>query len=166
MNKRIGLLLNDMILYERKNVNRIDHTMKVLSFAKAIAACENVDNATTEILEIACVLHDIGIRQCINKYNRSNGTFQEIEGPAIARKMMAKHRIPKNIMDCACFLIAHHHTYNRVDGIDYQILIEADMIVNMYEDNYSYQKIIETKNKYFKSKTGISYVDNLYLLNL
>ena len=43
MNKRIGLLLNDMILYERKNVNRIDHTMKVLSFAKAIAACENVD---------------------------------------------------------------------------------------------------------------------------
>ena len=80
--------------------------------------------------------------------------------------MMAKHKIPKNIMDRVCFLIAHHHTYNRVDGIDYQILIEADMIVNMYEDNYSYQKIIETKNKYFKTKTGISYVDNLYLLNL
>ena len=34
------------------------------------------------------------------------------------------------------YLIAHHHTYDAIDGIDYQILIEADFLVNMYEEMY------------------------------
>ena len=35
------------------------------------------------------------------------------------------------------YLIAHHHTYDHVDGIDYQILIEADFLVNIMEDHLS-----------------------------
>ena len=32
------------------------------------------------------------------------------------------------------YLIAHHHTYDAIDGIDYQILVEADFLVNILED--------------------------------
>ena len=35
------------------------------------------------------------------------------------------------------YLIAHHHTYNNIDGIDYQILVEADFLVNIMEDGLS-----------------------------
>ena len=35
------------------------------------------------------------------------------------------------------YLIGRHHTYNDIDGIDYQILVEADFLVNMYEDSLS-----------------------------
>ena len=33
-----------------------------------------------------------------------------------------------------CYLIGHHHTYKDVDGADYQLLLEADFLVNAYED--------------------------------
>ena len=35
------------------------------------------------------------------------------------------------------YLIAHHHTYNNIDEIDYQILVEADFLVNIMEDGLS-----------------------------
>ena len=34
------------------------------------------------------------------------------------------------------FLVAHHHTFQEVDGIDYQILLEADYLVNADESGY------------------------------
>ena len=35
------------------------------------------------------------------------------------------------------YLVGHHHTLKDIEGIDYQILIEADYIVNAYESEYS-----------------------------
>ena len=32
--------------------------------------------------------------------------------------------------------MTHHHTYTGVDGIDYQILLEADYLVNADESHY------------------------------
>ena len=37
------------------------------------------------------------------------------------------------VIDRVCYLIAHHHTYTNMDGLDYQILVEADFLVNIYE---------------------------------
>ena len=32
------------------------------------------------------------------------------------------------------YLVGHHHTYKDIDGLDYQILVEADFLVNYFED--------------------------------
>ena len=29
------------------------------------------------------------------------------------------------------YLVGHHHTYKDIDGLDYQILVEADFLVNI-----------------------------------
>ena len=34
-----------------------------------------------------------------------------------------------------CYLIGHHHTYDKIDGTDYQILVDADFLVNLYEED-------------------------------
>lgn len=39
------------------------------------------------------------------------------------------------------YLVGHHHSPAQIDGIDYQILIEADYIVNASESGYSQQAI-------------------------
>ena len=31
-----------------------------------------------------------------------------------------------SVIDRVCYLIAHHHTYTDINGLDYQILVEAD----------------------------------------
>ncbi|MBD5526670.1 MAG: hypothetical protein HDR04_20170 [Lachnospiraceae bacterium] len=52
------------------------------------------------------------------------------------------------------YLVGHHHTYTDIDGIDYQILIESDYLVNFYEDNYNEETIQHIYQKIFKTETG------------
>jgi hypothetical protein len=91
---------------------------------------EQLPKQTQHILETAAILHDIGIHLSEKKYNSSAGKYQEIEGPAPAREMLTSLHYGETVIDRVCYLIAHHHTYINVDGIDYQLLIEADFLVN------------------------------------
>lgn len=163
MKHKIGLLIEDMVLYERESQRRINHALKVLGYSVAIAQDENVNAETMDIIEAAAVLHDIGVKESINKYNSEAGTFQEIEGPAIARKILKSHNYPAEFIDRVCYLIAHHHTYDRIDDTDLQILVEADLLVTMFEKSYSYENILEIRERYFKTKAGLNFLDNLYL---
>ena len=52
---------------------------------------------------------------------------------------------------------------SKIDNIDYQILVEADFLVNIYEDEIKYDSIVSIKDKYFKTKAGINFLEKLYL---
>ena len=166
MKQQIGCIIDEVIFYERETPRRINHAMKVHSFAKAIGELEGLDEQTLSILEIAALLHDIGKRESINKYNNPTGTFQEIEGPTVAKKILKPYKYSEEIIERVCYLIGHHHTYNRIIGIDFQILVEADMLVNIFEDSYSHEKIQDVKERLFKTKTGIKYLENMFQSNL
>ena len=130
----INRLHYEMIRLYSGDPMRIQHFCKVHSYAKLIAEMENVDAETLFILETAALTHDIGIHLCEEKYGNSNGKLQEKEGPAIAEKLLADLGFSKEVSERVQYLIAHHHTYDNIDGIDYQILVEADFLVNMHED--------------------------------
>ena len=61
-----------------------------------------------------------------------------------------------------CFLIGHHHTYDQVDGLDYQILLEADFLVNSFEDNLDKKTVITFRDKVFKTQTGINILNTMF----
>ena len=46
---------------------------------------------------------------------------------------MADSGFDAELIDRISYLIAHHHTVTGIDGMDYQILIEADFLVNAAE---------------------------------
>ena len=98
----------------------------------------------------------------IVQYFQCSGKYQEIEGPPIALKLLKDCNVPEDMVQRICFLIAHHHTYQSVDDIDYQILIEADFLVNMFEEKMSKEQIQIAKEKYFKTQTGKQLVMDLY----
>ena len=77
--------------------------------------------------------------------------------------MLNELNISQEIINRVCFLIGHHHSYSQIDGIDYQILVEADFLVNIYEDNMNESQIKSIRNKIFKTKSGISIIDSMYL---
>ena len=58
------------------------------------------------------------------------------------------------IVNRVSYLVGHHHTYNGIDGIDYQILVEADFIVNLYEDDEDLKARETAFSKIFKTETG------------
>ncbi|KLU64891.1 HD domain-containing protein [Desulfosporosinus sp. FKA] len=151
-----------MIRYFGNDVKRINHAMKVHTFAKAIGESETISDNQLQLLEVAAILHDIGIKESERKYNSSSGTHQEIEGPPIARELLSDFQLESEIVDRICYLIGNHHTYSNVDGIDFQILIEADLLVNIFEDSLSEQAIKLLKEKYFKTKAGIVILECMY----
>ena len=148
------LLQQKMIEYYSGDPKRIQHFIKVHSFAKMIGALEGLNASTQNILEIAAIIHDIGIKISEEKYSNCNGKLQEQEGPAIAKKMLTELNYDDKIIERVCYLVGHHHTYNNIDGIDYQILVEADFLVNMYEDGLNKEAILSAYNKIFRTKSG------------
>ena len=143
-----------MIELYKGDAKRIQHFCKVHSYAKLIAETENVDKNCQFIIEAAALTHDIGIHICEEKYGNCNGKLQEKEGPAIAEKMLKELGFDQDVSDRVQYLIAHHHTYEDMDGIDYQILVEADFLVNMYEDTLSQQAVRHAYTTIFRTETG------------
>lgn len=155
MKQQHARLIQAMVEYDKGDVPRIQHFMKVHDFAVTIAQLEGVDEDTVFILETAAILHDIGIHVSEQKYGNCNGKHQEEEGPAEARKVLAKvGGYTAEQIERVCFLIAHHHTYKNVEGIDWQILLEADFLVNAYEDHIALDGIKTFEANVFKTSTG------------
>ena len=61
-----------------------------------------------------------------------------------------------------CYLVGHHHTYNMIDGLDYQLLVEADFIVNFYEDGTPKENIAKAVERVFKTESGTKLVKTMF----
>lgn len=158
-------ILFDMIKYFKNDAKRINHAVKVHGFASTLCALEKITGIKKDVIEIAAILHDIGIKEAERKYNSSAGNYQEIEGPPIARQILEERKISKEIIDRVCYLIGNHHTYQKIDDIDFQILVEADFIVNIFEDSMNSSGIESIKNKYFKTNSGREILNSIYIVN-
>ena len=159
----ISQIMLDMIEYFQNDARRINHALKVYGYAVAISSCEQLSDNEKYIIELSSILHDIGIKVSEQKYNSSAGKYQEIEGPEIASQIMKNRNIDAEIMNRICYLIGNHHSYNKINGLDFQILVEADFLVNIYEDDMDKASITSILNKYFKTKAGIRIIESLYL---
>ena len=159
---RLNNLYKKMIEYYRGNPQQIQHLTKVHSFAKLIGEEEHLDERTLYILEAAAYVHDIGIRPAMEKYGRDNGPLQEQEGPAEAEKMMRVLGFEEAVIERVSYLVGHHHTYTNINGMDYQILVEADFLVNYFENGSSADTIQKSVEKIFKTKTGKEMAETMF----
>ena len=156
-------LASRMVAYNAGDPKRIQHLIKVHYFARMIGLAEHVDEATQLILEAAAIVHDIGIRICEQKYGVCDGKHQEQEGPAEARKLLTDMgTFSEAQIERICWLVGHHHTYDSITGIDYQILVEADFLVNIYEDNLPVDAICKVREKIFKTSAGRALLDTMF----
>lgn len=161
--KKIGSVIDAMINYYAGDVPRINHFLKVYGFTKAIGEMEGIGDTTQEILEAAALTHDIGIKNSEQKYNSASGYYQQLEGPQEAKELLEKLEFGSGLIDRVCWLIAHHHTYDDIKDIDYQILVEADFLVNAYEEDLSEAAVQKIRTRLFKTPAGISFLDRMYL---
>ena len=71
--------------------------------------------------------------------------LQETMGAPMARDFLADTGMAEEQIERVAYLVGHHHTLDSIDGLDYQILIEADFIVNACEKGWGGEKV-----KYFR----------------
>ncbi len=155
-------LICEMIRYYSNDPRRIQHFMKVHDFSRTIGLLEKLTKEQLFVLETAAIVHDIGIKVSEEKYKSCMGKYQELEGPPVARQMLNELGYSPDVTERVCFLVGHHHTYTEIDGMDYQILVEADFIVNLYEDNASPEAILNAYQKIFKTNSGRTILKNMF----
>jgi hypothetical protein len=152
-----------MIDYFAGDVRRINHFLKVYAFARLLGELEGLDAETQNILEIAALTHDIGIKNSELKYHSAAGEHQQVEGPPEAQKLLAALYVDSAVIGRVCWLIARHHTYGDIRGLDYQLLVEADFLVNIHEDGMDAEAVRSVERKIFKTASGKSFLRRLYL---
>lgn len=125
--------MQKMILLSDANFHDINHFLKVHAYALTIGACEGLSQAQRYTLELAAIVHDIACPLCREKYGSTNGKYQEQEGAPLTRAFFEGTDVPSDTVERVVWLVAHHHTLRPIDGIDHQILVEADYLVNAEE---------------------------------
>lgn len=151
-----------MIQYYKGDPKRIQHFIKVEAIASLIAEKEKVDKKTALIISILGYTHDIGIKIAEKEYGSTSGKLQEKLGKEPAYKMTIDAGFSKDIAERVSYVVSKHHTYENIEGLDYQILVEADIIVNIFEDNISKDIIPTLVDNIFKTKSGIDLLHQFY----
>ncbi len=150
----VARILEKMIAFSEGNIHDIDHLIRVWTYAKTIGELENLDPETQFILEIAAITHDIACPLCREKYGNTNGKLQEAEGASMVRAFLADSGMTEAQIGRVAFLVGHHHTLTCIDGMDWQILTEADYIANASENGYGRENISNFVSKVMKTESG------------
>ncbi len=160
--QNIAALSIAMIRYFKDDPRRIQHFLKVHTLARLIGQGEHLDTETQFTLEAAALVHDIGIKRAEEKYGRCDGRLQEQEGPPEAEKLLKALGLDDRITERIRYLVGHHHTYREIHGDDYRILVEADFLVNLYEDQSDAPAIRSVYQKIFVTETGKELFQMMY----
>jgi hypothetical protein len=155
-------LLDRMMRYNKGDVRRINHALKVFSFAHFIAEKEGLEPELVLTIDAAAILHDIGIHEAERKHGSTAGNWQELEGPPITRDLIQGTGLSGTMIDRVCFLVGSHHSYGKIDGTDFRILVEADFIVNIDEDKMERDEIAAIRKNIFRTASAIDLLDTLY----
>ena len=162
MDKIIAAVAIAMMQENEGDQRRIEHSMKVFAYAQTMGILEYLEPEQQQVLEITALLHDIGIHISEQKYNSSACSYQEFEGPLVVAEILRTIQLPLPIVDRICYIISKHHTYSVIDGPDFQLLIEADFLVNSVEEEMSESQIKAFSNSTFKSKSGKYFLKLLF----
>lgn len=157
-------VINKMIDFYRGNREDVRHFLKVYAYAQTIGRLEGLDEAMQDTLEIAAIVHDIACPLCREKYGNTNGNHQEAESEELLRIFLSEFDLPGEMEERIIHLVAHHHTYTNVDGMDHQILLEADYLVNADEGQHEQETICRFRDRVFRTESGIHMLNSIYSL--
>lgn len=146
-------LAKALISHFEDDDRRIDHALRVTAWAERIMALEGGD---PEVVLSVGMLHDAGIKEAESRGESPDGKLQETYGPPIVRRILQGIGLPPKKINLCCEIVAHHHTPAGIPGIDFAILWDADMLVNLrddvkLDDPEKWKSIIE---KSFRTGTG------------
>lgn len=116
-----------MEAYFGEDQRRIEHALQVSLYARELLSYVDADPVQTLA---AAYLHDIGIPEAERIHGSSAGNYQELEGPPVAKTLLAKLNTEKALADSIVKIIGNHHTPGAIDSSEFRIIWDADALVN------------------------------------
>lgn len=147
-------LLFHALCYEEGHCRRTQHILKVYALAKLLGEQEKLSTEEQQILQAAAILHDIAIKYCKEQYHGDAGQDkQKKEAPHLVRRFLEDADYLPSFVPQITELVVKHHDYDAPKSKLLQLLMEADLIVNCYE-NYPCKDRMETIRKIFQTCSG------------
>ena len=151
---RLQQLRGAMIDYYQGDASRIYHFSMVYTFVQWIAEGEALDEETQYLLAVLALIHDVGFKAAVKKHGRCNTKLQEREGPPVAGNILSQLGFSPILIARVVQIIGRHHTYEDIDGMDCQILIEAEILANIHEGYEGMSHDFDVYRKLFVTKAG------------
>ena len=148
-----------------EDARRIAHALEVTTHALRIQA---VEGGNREVVTMASLLHDVGIKPAEEKYKSSAGRHQEKLGPPVAGKILKGLGVEERKIATVRELIAHHHTPGKITTKEFACLWDADMLVNLREvvPRMEKEKLRALIDRKFQTGDGKRIARELYLPGL
>ena len=155
-------LIAALVRHFEEDYKRIDHALQVMHWAELIWQAEGGDY---EIILACALLHDTGIKEAERMHSSSAGPLQEKYGPAIVGPILDKLGMEPDKRDIVCAIIGSHHTVNAYPSIEFKIMWDSDMMVNLEEivENKSRESLQRVIEKNFTTPKGKELAANKYL---
>jgi len=127
----------EMKRYFKTDFKRIGHATRVARYAERIGKKER---GNLSVILSAAYLHDIGIHEAEKNQTEKNQadpdpSSHEKEGVPIARQILELLGAPAEMIDDVCDIVGHHHHPGPEETLDFKVVYDADMIVNLMEKN-------------------------------
>jgi len=145
----------EMKLYFRTDFRRIGHAAKVARYAEQLAREENGDPA---VVLSAAYLHDIGLKEAEKKNPDGPDPHHEEEGPPIAREILSRLDAQDELIEEVCDIVAHHHHPREEETVNFKVVYDADLLVNLEEKQrkgpLEPEKLAEMLDSAFLTRSG------------
>lgn len=161
MEHRIQQVRTAMESYFGTDSRRIAHALRVTEHARQLLETEPGDR---ELVLATALLHDIGIPEAERKYGSPAGNLQEIEGPPVARGILAGLGYDEPFIAEVCSIIASHHSPGEVETDNFRIIWDADWLVNLGEElSFDSEAELRTAiDRIFMTTTGKRLAEQIY----
>jgi hypothetical protein len=147
----------EMKRYFATDFRRIGHAGRVARLVHEIGTMVmegGAEGYNPAVTGIAGYLHDIGIKEAEKKFASAAPRYQHQEGPPVARAILTALGANEGIIAEVCDIIGHHHTPRPEETINFKVLYDADLIVNLEEQ----QKTAPSSREHLAKIVGGSFL--------
>lgn len=128
-------LLENALLYEEGHPRRTQHILKVYALARLFGEQENLSLEEQQILQAAAILHDIPIKYCKEHFHgNASQENQQKAAPMLVTDFLQKANYLPSCIPEILDLVMSHHAYAIKRSKLLQLLMEADLLVNSFEN--------------------------------
>lgn len=147
-------LLFQVLCYEEGHIRRTQHILKVYALVKMMGELKGLSLEQRQILQAASILHDIGIKYCKENFDGDASISRQKEvACTLVSNFLLSSQYPRDYIPETTKLVEEHHNYGSKNNTLLQILIEADLLINYFEENTNLE-YVNFMQSFFQTNTG------------
>lgn len=138
MNESINKVAKRMKQYHHADPAKVQRFVRVYTLSKTIGELEHLPEQTQENLELSALMHAVAGE----------------DKTAVITQILSECSLDDEVIERVCYIVENRHNYDHVSGLDHQILIEAEMIVDFKEHDTPEKEIIRLAEERFITNYG------------